>query len=211
MIFTATDMTDKEQDRALQAAMKRRASQVPPLTDDFADHVMERMGVKSEKTLSPLPLYGESLANARNQRRVTPLHKGRGRGWVSIAAVFLAAAFLCGITYAAYRVLSSQQKAEQPSELSIINCQLSIHNEKDSLVRFADIRLDSILTVVGSHYGKVVSFRDDSSRTMKLITKWNPADSLTEFIAHLNMFDYLRLTLEGDTIFVQSINDEEER
>ena len=44
---------------------------------------------------------------------------------------------------------------------------------------------------------------------MKLITKWNPADSLAAFIEHLNMFDYLHLTLEGDTVFVEYANDEE--
>ena len=79
----------------------------------------------------------------------------------------------------------------------------------DSLVRFVDIRLDSMLSIVGNHYGREVCFRDDASRAMKLITKWNPADSLAAFIEHLNMFDYLHLTLEGDTIFVESANDEE--
>ena len=45
---------------------------------------------------------------------------------------------------------------------------------------------------------------------MKIITSWNPADSLTTFIDHLNMFDYLHLTLQEDTIFVESVNDEED-
>ena len=44
---------------------------------------------------------------------------------------------------------------------------------------------------------------------MKFITTWNPEDSLAAFIEHLNMFDGLRLTLQDDTIFVESTNDEE--
>ena len=80
----------------------------------------------------------------------------------------------------------------------------------DSLVPFVDVPLDSMLTVVGKHYGKAAYFRDDASRAMKLITKWNPADSLAAFIEHLNMFDYLHLTLQDDTIIVESISEEDE-
>ena len=44
---------------------------------------------------------------------------------------------------------------------------------------------------------------------MKLITTWNPEDSLDAFIEHLNMFDYLHLTLRGDTIFVEQTGEED--
>ena len=44
---------------------------------------------------------------------------------------------------------------------------------------------------------------------MKLITTWNPADSLAAFIDHLNMFDYLHLTLQDDTIFVEQTGEED--
>lgn len=69
--------------------------------------------------------------------------------------------------------------------------------------------LDSILTVVSAHYGKVVTFRNEEPRAMKLITTWNPDESLEAFIDHLNMFDYIHLTLRNDTIFVESKNEEE--
>ena len=41
--------TDKEQDRALQAAMQRRAAQVPPLADDFAERVMAKMNARRQR------------------------------------------------------------------------------------------------------------------------------------------------------------------
>ena len=44
--------TDKEQDRALQAAMQRRAAQVPPLADDFAERVMAKMNARRQRTRS---------------------------------------------------------------------------------------------------------------------------------------------------------------
>lgn len=41
--------TDKEQDCALQAAMQRRAAQVPPLADDFAERVMIKMNARRQR------------------------------------------------------------------------------------------------------------------------------------------------------------------
>jgi len=78
-----------------------------------------------------------------------------------------------------------------------------------SIIRFDDVRLDSILTVVSAHYGKAVSFRNEEPRAMKLITTWNPDDPLTAFIDHLNMFDYIHLTLQNDTIFVEQTSEED--
>lgn len=40
---------DKEQDCALQAAMQRRAAQVPPLADDFAERVMTKMNARRQR------------------------------------------------------------------------------------------------------------------------------------------------------------------
>lgn len=124
-----------------------------------------------------------------------------------IAAIFIAAAFIGGLAFAAWQALSSTK--EQPTEEA--NCQLSVVNYQLSTpVRFSDVRLDSILSVISAHYGKAVRFRDEELRGMKFITTWNPADSLAAFIEHLNMFDYLHLTLQEDTIFVESANDEED-
>ena len=40
--------TDNGQDRALQAAMQRRAAQVPPLADDFVERVMAQMNARRQ-------------------------------------------------------------------------------------------------------------------------------------------------------------------
>jgi len=124
-----------------------------------------------------------------------------------IAAIFIAAAFIGGLVFAAWQALSSTK--EQPTEEA--NCQLpTVNYQLSTPVRFSDVRLDSILSVVSAHYGKAVRFRDEELRGMKLITTWNPADSLSAFIEHLNTFDYLHMTLQEDTIFVESANDEED-
>ena len=124
-----------------------------------------------------------------------------------IAAIFIAAAFIGGLAFAAWHAFSPTK--EQPTEAKDSSLVI-LHSSLPSPVRFSDIRLDSILTVVSAHYGKCVRFRDEELRGMKLITTWNPADSLPVFIEHINMFDYLHLTLQKDTIYVESANDEED-
>ena len=125
-----------------------------------------------------------------------------------IVASFIGILIISGLAFAAYRFFTPakelQPMEETNCQLSTVNCQLS------TPVRFEDVRLDSILTVVSSYYGKAVRFRDEELRSMKFITTWNPADSLSAFIEHLNTFDYLHMTLQEDTIFVESANDEED-
>ena len=143
----------------------------------------------------------------------TPSLTGRVRGGSAlyrIAAIFLAAAFLGGLAWAIIpHFISPKTDSPQSAQVSAPSLTGRAGGES-SLIRFSDIRLDSILTVVSAHYGKTVCFRNEKPRSMKLITTWNPADSLAAFIDHLNMFDYLNLTLQGDTIFVESTNEEDE-
>lgn len=150
-------------------------------------------------------------------RAAISLRHGRGAqrmGWVfyrKVAAVFLAAAFLGGLAWAISPLLSSP-KGEESQSSEVTSTPLPHEEgreEASSPVRFSNIRLDSILTVVSFHYGKAVCYRNEEMRDIKFITTWNPADSLAAFIEHLNMFDYLHLTLQEDTIFVESVNEED--
>ena len=131
------------------------------------------------------------------------------RGWIyRIAAVFLGAVLLCGLAWAIIpHIISSHTDSPQSAQVTTP----LTHREGQgggTFLRFDDVRLDSILTVVSAHYGKAVSFRDEEPRSMKLITTWDPDESLEAFIDHLNMFDYIQLTLKNDTIFVEQTSGE---
>ena len=130
------------------------------------------------------------------------------QGWIyRIAAVFLGAVLLCGLAWAIIpHIISSHTDSPQSAQVST---PLPRSGGEESSVRFDDVRLDSILTVVSAHYGKVVTFRNEEPRAMKLITTWNPDESLEAFIDHLNMFDYIHLTLQNDTIFVEQTSEED--
>ena len=124
-----------------------------------------------------------------------------------IAAVFLGAVLLCGLAWAIIpHIISSHTDSPQSAQ---VTAPLT-HREGyggGSLLRFDDVRLDSILTVVSAHYGKAVSFRDEEAKGMKFIMTWDPDMPLSDFIDGLNLFDGLSLTLQRDTIFVETAED----
>jgi hypothetical protein len=144
-----------------------------------------------------------------------PLQKPLSVKWLQlgqrfrIAAVFLGAVLLCGLAWAVIpHIISSHTDSPQSAQVAAPLLHREGQGDGSSL-RFDDVSLDSILTVVSAHYGKVVTFRNEEPRAMKLITTWNPDESLEAFIDHLNMFDYIHLTLQNDSIFVESKNEEE--
>ena len=126
-----------------------------------------------------------------------------------IAAIFLAAAFLGGLSLAAYRILSPRINSPQPEQVSAPSLQGRAGGES-ALVRFTDIRLDSILTVVSAHYEQQVKFFDEAPRELRFTITWNSEDSLATFIMTLNEFDGLHLCNKQDTIFVESVEAKEE-
>ena len=72
-----------------------------------------------------------------------------------------------------------------------------------SIIRFDDVRLDSILTVVARHEHRAVSYHSEAPRSLRFTITWNPDQPLADFLATVNEFEGLRLTDARDTIFVE--------
>ena len=124
-----------------------------------------------------------------------------------MVAVFLGAVLLCGLAWAIIpHFISSHTDSPQSAQVTTPPLQ---KDGDGSSVRFDDVRLDSILTVVSAHYGKAVSFRNEEAKGMKFIMTWDPDMPLSDFINGLNLFDGLSLTLQRDTIFVETTEDKE--
>ncbi|MBR1800069.1 MAG: hypothetical protein IJ767_01030 [Bacteroidaceae bacterium] len=136
-----------------------------------------------------------------------PLPKGGGRGGLlsyrKIAAIFLAAAFLGGLAWAIGGLLLTSSKEKRPQPTQVTAPSLIGRAGGESSILFADIRLDSMLTVVAQHYDKAVYFGNDELKGLRIHTRWNPEDSLAVFIENLNELDGLLLMEQRDTIFVQ--------
>ena len=120
--------------------------------------------------------------------------------WMRIAATFIAIALLSGLTYAAYQYLSPQptETTESASKTD------DASSTDDALMRFADVRLDSILSVVGSHYSHQVCFREETLCDLRFTIAWDSVQPLSTFLNNVNEFEGLHLSDERDTIFVHA-------
>ena len=76
-----------------------------------------------------------------------------------IAAIFLAVVFLGGLAWAIGGPLLHFPKGEESQPAQVAVPFLRGRAGGESPVRFDNVRLDSILTVVSAHYGKTFSFR----------------------------------------------------
>ena len=179
------------------------------LTDEEIEREWEKvMKVKSERVKSEKYILSEEsdTVHERNSHfSFFTFHFS----FKKIAAIFLAAAFLGGLAWAFVPLLRSQHTAEPTQPTKVSAPSLIGRAGGGSSISFSNLPLDSILAFVSAHYNCEVCFSDSAAMGMKFITTWNPEDSLTAFIEHLNMFDGLHLTLRDDTIFVESTNDEE--
>jgi len=154
-----------------------------------------------------------------------------------IAAILIGILILSGIAYATIHLVRNRQPMVHPEQAEDLKdsprhnpqkTQLpwridenTIQTDENDLgdrkgncanppVRFNDISLDSILSVVSAHYGKTVAFRNETSKSMRFIITWNPDEPLTEFTDELNMFDGMIVTVHQDTICVETSDGKED-
>ncbi len=202
-------LADEEMRKHYDVMVRLRGAYINKGVKDSPHALPVREGaecIRLDESYLPSKVSAPSLtgrAGGESERAWSSLHR--------IAAIFLAAAFLGGLAWAFVPLLRFNQTTEppQPTKVSAPSLTGRAGGESASILSFSNLPLDSILTVVATHYNCEVCFRDSAAMGMKFITTWNPEDSLAAFIDHLNMFDGLHLTLQGDTIFVEITNDEE--
>lgn len=172
-------------------------------------HIMNWQEDPSQDPSRP-PREGEEKTSPSMGRagKAPFLTDGRGRGlYRKIAAAFAGAILMAGLLFAAVRPFFNISNEEDPTA-SVTTPFPPREGQGEGLLQegpvvFQDAPLDSILTVVAQHYGKVVLFRNEEVRTMRLIMTWQPTDSLSSLIGRLNLFEGLQLTLQADTLIVE--------
>ena len=125
------------------------------------------------------------------------------------AAAFLLAAFLGVLSFAGYRairgmhetapnkVMADSLEARKPSLFYEIQ-------NGDTIFHFEDIRLDSILSIIGGHYHRQVVFRDKASQGLRLHMTCHTTNTLNDFVDIMNMFEGFKISQNFDTLFVDS-------
>jgi len=154
-----------------------------------------------QKTLSNSPLKGERKTYLR---KASPL----GEVWRG-AAVFIAVMFLGLMSLAGYRLVNGWHKAPQApvqADTTEVETQRFYYEvmDGDTTFCFENIRLDSILAVVGRHYNRQVVFHDKQPQQLRLYITCHTTQTLAEFVETLNMFDGFRLIQDFDTLHVES-------
>ena len=159
------------EDVALREALGRISkTQQEPLPKDFEQQVMNRM------------------ASTKSSRR-----------WMLVAAAFIGVLMLSGISFAAWQ-MRDQGVVKTPSSETHNVAELQTIETKDSIVRFDNVPLDSLLTIVGNHYGRTVIFHNEQSRHIHLYTKWDTTAPLNQIIDRLNGFEKVSIRLTDNQI-----------
>lgn len=133
--------------------------------------------------------------------------KRHGWGLRQVAAAVLLLLCLSGISYAAIRWLGTHQK-NQPTETKTQTEEMATmeNHEKDSVVTYNNVRLDSILEDVGEYYHRTIAVNDSATAALRFYLKWNQSEPLSVFIETVEELEKVIVTERNDTLFVSSIN-----
>jgi ferric-dicitrate binding protein FerR (iron transport regulator) len=146
-----------------------------------------------------LPQRGETKA-----RKASPL----GEVWRG-AAIFIAAAFLGIISLASYKAFTignNVPKSPTEPDTTAVKAERFYYDvqDGDTIFRFENVRLDSILAIVGRHYDCQVAFVDKAPQGLRLYMTCRTSQTLNEFLETLNMFDGFNVRREFYMLYVES-------
>ncbi len=148
----------------------------------------------------------ESILPPENANEIR-IVKRKGWGLRQIAAAVLLLLCLSGISYAAIRWLVPRQEKNSLEVASQTETMAQIENhEKDSVVTFNNVRLDSILEDVGEYYHRTIAVGDSATAALRFYLKWNQNESLSVFIETVEELEKVKITDRNDTLLVVSIN-----
>ncbi|MBQ6225687.1 MAG: DUF4974 domain-containing protein [Bacteroidaceae bacterium] len=146
-----------------------------------------------------LPQRGETKA-----RKASPL----GEVWRG-AAIFIAIAFLGIMSLASYRAFfykTTTDNGQRTTDTTAVKTERFYVDvqDGDTIFRFENIRLDSILAVVSRHYERQVIWGDKAPAHLRLFITCRTSHTLREFVDMMNMFDGFRITQDLNILYVES-------
>ena len=128
------------------------------------------------------------------------------RRWLHVAAMFIGVLLVSGIAIAAVLwIVSPSPSTGGDVESPVSYTQTPPPSEGlGEVVHFSNTPLDSVLSVVSTHYGHAVCFRNDTLRQLRFTIGWDSVQPLSTFLNDVNEFEGLQLVDERDTIFVNA-------
>ena len=195
LFFDMQEHPENYSDEQLEAMMAELDKE--PDTEEAWLLLNEELRMKNEESLA------ETTAVANSS--LFTLHSSFRR----IAAVFIAIAFLGIMSLASYRAFfykTTTDNGQRTTDTTAVKTERFYVDvqDGDTIFRFENIRLDSILAVVSRHYERQVIWGDKAPAHLRLFITCRTSHTLREFVDMMNMFDGLRITQDLNILYVES-------
>ena len=195
LFFDMQEHPERYSDEQLEAMMAELDKE--PDAEEAWLLLNEELRIKNEESLA------ETTAVANSS--LFTLHSSLRR----FAAIFIAAAFL-GImslaSYKAFTIGNDTPKSPTKPDTTAVETERYYYDvqDGDTIFRFENVRLDSILAIVGRHYDCQVAFVDKAPQGLRLYMTCRTSQTLNEFLETLNMFDGFNVRREFYMLYVES-------
>ncbi len=195
LFFDMQEHPERYSDEQLEAMMAELDKE--PDAEEAWLLLNEELRIKNEESLA------ETTAVANSS--LFTLHSSLRRA----AAIFIAAAFL-GImslaSYKAFTIGNDTPKSPTKPDTTAVETERYYYDvqDGDTIFRFENVRLDSILAIVGRHYDCQVAFKDKAPQGLRLYMTCRTSQTLNEFLETLNMFDGFNVRREFYMLYVES-------
>ncbi len=186
--------------------------------ENYSDEQLERMMAELDKEPDTEAAWKKTLSNSllKGENKKLPF---QGNSHFSlftfhfslrrVAAAFVAIAFLGIMSLAGYRAFffkTTTDNRPQTTDTTAVKTERFYVDvqDGDTIFRFENIRLDSILAVVSRHYERQVVWGDKDLARLRFYITCRTSHTLREFVEMMNMFDGLRITQDLDILYVES-------
>ena len=195
LFFDMQEHPENYSDEQLEAMMAELDKE--PDTEEAWLLLNEELRMKNEESLA------ETTAVANSS--LFTLHSSLRRG----AAIITAIAFLGIMSLASYRAFfykTTTDNGQRTTDTTAVKTERFYVDvqDGDTIFRFENIRLDSILAVVSRHYERQVIWGDKAPAHLRLFITCRTSHTLREFVDMMNMFDGFRITQDLNILYVES-------
>ena len=183
-----------EYDQALKEALHRIdvEAQQTTFSDDFEKRLMDK--------------YDATMLN-HEENKVVKMERR-----IRIAAACIALLIISGLAYAVlYKAMSKSPATTELTSTNVVSETSGMETNEIPVIRFENVRLDSMLSVVAKEYHRVLYFRDDQPKNLRISTTWQPQLPLSVLVNVMNELDGFLLVVTDDTILVEQKMKEGER
>ena len=137
------------------------------------------------------------------------------RGWLKVAATFIAVLFITGMAFAAIHIVRNvvEKDTKAPTQETRISDShqpvISVDTIKSdtivmaTLVVFDNVTLDSIANDIAAHHHIGMDLQNDQAKQLRFYFVWKRDDSLQEVVEKLNMFEHVNMAVEDGKLIIR--------